>query len=99
MRDVPDDEWQQPPQRPIDYRTMKRGMTNASPDDEPITVDAKPVELGNAVDVDEVAGSRHSKSHGWNKALTTGQHTAIVRCHVGENCHRLGHRPGRVISE
>ncbi len=58
-----------------------------------------PVQLGDAVDVDQVGGARHPERHDRNEALTAGQNAAVLWAELGQHPDRLIDRSRDVTNE
>ena len=78
MRDVAHHRGEQAAERAVLHRLLERRMAHAGADAELAVLDLEAVELGDAVDVDQMLRPRQPERHGRHQALPAGQHAAVV---------------------
>jgi 3-hydroxyacyl-CoA dehydrogenase len=81
------------------YGFMERGMAHACANRKYFPIARKLIEPGNPVDIHEVRRLREAKRHDGDEALAARQHTAIFRCHFGQDRKRLIKRLRRMVNE
>ena len=60
------------------WRVFEGGLTHRRPNGEPAILPADIVELGDAVDIDEMGGSGESEVHQGDQALSPGEDAALL---------------------
>ena len=80
-------------------RLFERGVTHRGADEQPAVLHRKPVETGDAVDINQVGGPRQTERHGGHQALPAGQHAAVIGGQLREQRNRLLDGFRRVILE
>ena len=84
VRDVMRDLGEEFPERAFRGRLFECGVAHRGADEQPAVLHRKPVEAGDAVDIDQMARPRQAERHGGHQALPAGQHAAVIGCELRE---------------
>ena len=78
---------------------MSTSVAYASADRKRPVLDDKTIEIGDAVDINQMPRPREAQRHRGNQALPARKHTAFLGHQFGQEPHRRINRAGGMIGE